>query len=307
LPGYTVEPQDTGFLIPGGIFTSGYNFAFQPASVTPQPLTGTVIATPGSYSNDGNTAARVFDNNLTTYFDAPTASGSYAGLDLGSAKVITQISYAPRSGWASRMVGGTFQASNSATFTTGVVTLYTVTATPTTPSLTTVTLSNTAAYRYVRYIGPANSYCNIAEAQFFGTTPAAPTKLTGTPIGTPGSYKNHGTTIANVFDNNFTTFFDAPDATGDWVGLDLGSAKVVTQIKYAPRSTYESRMQGGQIQASNTADFSTGVVTLFTITAKPIANQLTTQSITNTTAYRYYRYLGPANSYCDIAELEFDG
>jgi hypothetical protein len=88
--------------------------------------------------------------------------------------------------------------------------------------------------------------------------------------------------------------------------LDLGSAQVVTQVKYAPRAGWESRMVGGEIQASNTADFSSGVVTLFTIGSTPTAGVLTTQSLSNTTAYRYYRYIGPANSYCDIAELEFD-
>ena len=33
----------------------------------------------------------------------------------------------------------------------------------------------------------------------------------------------------------------------------------------------------------------------------------TNTTAANTGAFRYVRYLGPANSYCDIAELEFDG
>jgi hypothetical protein len=66
-------------------------------------------------------------------------------------------------------------------------------------------------------------------------------------------------------------------------------------------------MVGGKIQASNTADFGSGVVTLATVTTTPVAGQLTTLSLNNTTAYRYYRYIGPTNSYCDIAELELDG
>ena len=65
-------------------------------------------------------------------------------------------------------------------------------------------------------------------------------------------------------------------------------------------------MVGGQFQASNTADFSSGVTTLFTITATPVVGSLTTQTLANTTAYRYYRYLGPDGSYCNISELEFD-
>jgi hypothetical protein len=281
-------------------FLSGFNIPVTPAS---QQMTGTVIGTGGSYSNLGNTAAKAFDGNLSTFFDAPTASGSWAGMDLGSVKVITSISYAPRSGWASRMVGGVFQASNSATFSSGVVNLFTVTSTPATGVLTTVTISNTSAYRYVRYIGPANSYCNIAEAEFFGTTPQ---QATGTIVGTSGSYNNQGNTIANVIDGNLSTYFDAPTASGSWVGLDLGSAQVVTEVEYAPRSGWASRMVGGEIQASNSADFSSGVVTLLTITSTPATGVLTTQLLSNTTAYRYYRYIGPANGYCNIAELQFE-
>jgi hypothetical protein len=60
---------------------------------------------------------------------------------------------------------------------------------------------------------------------------------------------------------------------------------------------------GGEIQASNTANFSSGVVTLFTISQTPTAGVLTTQALSNTTAYRYYRYIGPASGFCNIAEL----
>jgi len=580
----------------------------------PQPLGGTVIGTAGSYQNDGNTIAKAFDGNLNTFFDGPTANGNYAGRDLGTAQVITAIAYAPRAGWASRMVGGIFQGSNSANF-ASAVNLYTVTATPATGVLTYIPLSNTAAYRYVRYLSPNGSYGDVAEVQFFGNPPPfasvsngtltvtgtegadtisvnynisqeptgftgtytvvengqtlifdaggidavainsmdgndnisvdgqeqfdvgsgtisvalvvnsgsgndtlnvyrddgglsgggygtsaitvdagdgndsvsitggglvnvtlgngndslmttaneqqvhatemlgngndsviagdaggggqlvtvtagsgedsfddgdpddemtadgvtlsdltctltgsvlstvandqsgamatvsltnngidaayntsqsvpiggtynftglpspnqqgteplpifvititppagytvaptssqtyqesgnlttgynflvtpVPVQLTGTVIGTPGSYRNHGTTIANAFDGNLSTYFDGPDASGDWVGLDLGAPTVVTRVQYAPRAGYEGRMVGGEIQASNSATFSSGVVTLYTISSKPTAGVLTTALLNNSTAYRYYRYIGPANSYCNIAELE---
>ena len=91
----------------------------------------------------------------------------------------------------------------------------------------------------MRYIGPTNSYCNIAEMEV-----TLATKLTGTPIGTAGSYQSKGNTIANAFDGNLSTFFDAPSPSGDWVGLDLGTAKVVDEIRFAPRVGYESRMVG---------------------------------------------------------------
>jgi hypothetical protein len=66
-------------------------------------------------------------------------------------------------------------------------------------------------------------------------------------------------------------------------------------------------MVGGRIQASNSANFTSGVVRLLTLKSAPAAGVLTVQSLTNTTAFRYYRYIGRTNSYCDIAELELDG
>lgn len=276
-------------------------------SIAPAPLIGTIIGTSGSYQNKGNTIAKVFDGNLNTFFDAPGPNGNWAGLDLGSTKVITSISYAPRGGFAGRMVGGVFQGANTADF-SDAATLYTITKAPFVGLLTTVSITNLAAFRYVRYLSPAGSYGNIAEAQFFGTTPAV-TKLTGTVIGTSGSYQNSGNTIAKVFDGNLATFFDAPGPNGNWAGLDLGSANVITSISYAPRggwSGYAQRMVGGVFQGSNAADFS-NATTLYTITTTPVAGSLTTISITNPGAFRYVRYLSPDGSYGNIAEAQFFG
>jgi hypothetical protein len=147
----------------------------------------------------------------------------------------------------------------------------------------------------------------LQQRWYFVLTPKMPALLTGKPIGTVGSFQNQGNTLSNAFDGKLSTYFDAPQPGGDWVGMDLGSAQIVTQVQYAPRSGWASRMLGGEIQASNSANFSTGVVTLLTISSIPAPGVLTTQSLKNTGAYRYYRYLGPAGSYCNIAELEFEG
>ena len=64
-------------------------------------------------------------------------------------------------------------------------------------------------------------------------------------------------------------------------------------------------MVGGVFQASNTANFSSGVVTLHKITTAPTAGVLTTVSVSDPTAYRYFRYLSPNGGYCNIAELAF--
>jgi uncharacterized delta-60 repeat protein len=140
-------------------------------------------------------------------------------------------------------------------------------------------------------------------------TPAS-AKLTGTTIGTAGSYNNDGNTIAKATDGNLSTFFDGPTANGNWVGLDLGAAPgVITQVEYASRSGFASRMNGGIFQAGNSANFSSGVVTLYTIgaSANPSSTALTAQTVTVPGAYRYVRYLSPAGSYGDVSEVQFFG
>ncbi len=137
-------------------------------------LNGTVIGTSGSFNSQGNTIAKVFDGNLTTFFDAPVTSGAWVGLDLGTSNVIGQINYWPRVGWASRMLGGVFQGDNTANF-SNPVTLYTIfVVPPDNGTVTAIPITNSTPFRYVRYLGPANGSCNVAELQFFSPNPPPP-------------------------------------------------------------------------------------------------------------------------------------
>ena len=295
----------------GDVYVAGAQsvtvYGLLPAAAAKQ-LTGPLIGTTGSYQSDGNTAAKATDGNVSTFFDAPAANGDWVGYDLRAADAVTSVRFAPRAGWAARMVGGVFQGSNSPQFTAGVTTLYTVTATPAAGTLTTVAVGGgTAAYRYVRYLSPAGSYGDVAEVQFFGAAgPAAATatQLAGATVGTAGSYQDDGNTAARATDGNPSTFFDGPTANGNVVGLDLGTQQVVDQIAFAPRGGWATRMVGGVFQASATADFTAGVTTLYTVTATPPTGSLTTVSVTPTLA-RYVRYRSPAGSYGDVAEVRF--
>ncbi|CAK9251257.1 unnamed protein product [Sphagnum jensenii] len=139
------------------------------------------------------------------------------------------------------------------------------------------------------------------------TISGLPTKLTGTIIGTQGSWNNVGNTLDKAFDGNGGTFFDGPVANGCWVGLDLGSPKVITSINFEPRegwTGYTARMVGGQFQGSNDPNFSYPT-TLYTIATTPTPND--TVAIASTEAFRYVRYMSPDNSYGNIAELSFIG
>jgi beta-galactosidase len=274
-----------------------------PASATPVSmsyLVGTIIGTTGSWNNAGNTREKAMDGNVNTFFDAATGNGDWVGLDLGTntSAIISKINYYPRSGYSSRMVGGMFQGANTSNF-TDAVTFFTIAASPPV-AMNTFLNTNQSSFRYMRYLAPASGFGNVAEVEFYTPGPHV-YRATGTVNGTTGSSTN---TSDKVFDGDLTTYFDAATSDGNWVGLDLGSARVITQVRYAPRSGYGSRMVNGVFQGANAADFS-GAATLCVISNAPPDLTLTAQAATNSGAFRYVRYLSPANSYGDVAELQF--
>ena len=133
--------------------------------------------------------------------------------------------------------------------------------------------------------------------------------LTGTVIGTSGSWNNNSsTTKYAAVDGNLYTFFDATQATGAWVGYDLGEdyEAVVTYVMFAPRKNYPARMVGGKFEVSKNADF-TDAYTIATVTDTPTEGVLTKLAAPSKTAYRYLRYLSPNNGNCNVAEVQFYG
>jgi ELWxxDGT repeat protein len=148
---------------------------------------------------------------------------------------------------------------------------------------------------------------SVLTGEKFVDAPPALKRLTGKTIGTSGSYKNDGNTIGKATDGNLSTYFDGPTANGSWVGLDLGSSQTVRELAFAPRSGYAGRMVGGEIQISTSANFTTGVTTICTISTAPVSGKLTTITLTNPVTARYVRYLSPNGSYGDISEFEVLG
>ena len=163
--------------------------------------------------------------------------------------------------------------------------------------------SGTTYYYVVSANNPAGESANSTEAY------AAPdTQLYGTVIGTDGSYGDFGADKSTVFDGCLNNFFDGPDSIS-WAGLDLGQgvSAQITAVRYCPRKYFAGRWVGCQIQASNAADFTSGVTTLLTINTEPSEDVLTTHTITNTDSFRYVRYLLPSGSYGNAAEVQFLG
>ncbi len=129
------------------------------------------------------------------------------------------------------------------------------------------------------------------------------TRITGTAFGTVPWYGCSTCTFDKAFDGNTATYFDANDASGAYTGIDAGTAKTVTRIRFHPRAANAARMTGGKFQGSNTSA-SAGFVDLHTIATQP-AEAWQQVDLTGTTGYRYLRYLGGTNSYGNVAEIEF--
>jgi hypothetical protein len=160
---HTITATPTsGTLTPGSITLLAY-----------EKLTGTVIGTTNNYNNDPTYSRdKAFDGNFSTFPDTGVPTGCWLGLDLGVAKTFMGVGYAPRASFGTRMVGGKIQASNSATFASGVVDLFTIAAPPTEGVLTVATFTAVTTYRYVRYLSPDSGYNNVSELEFYGVNPA---------------------------------------------------------------------------------------------------------------------------------------
>jgi len=171
--------------------------------------------------------------------------------------------------------------------------------TPTTNSSTSHIFNKAGTYRIALVVWDNVGRSSMAE-KTIAMTDGAPTlqKLTGTPFGSPISYGSTHTYDKSI-DGDITTFPDLdgnPPITG--IDLGVGNARVISKIKYYPRADLPYRMVNGVFQGSNDG---TNYVTLYTVTTTPSVDWHEV-SITDTTAYRYLRYIG---DYGNIAEMEF--
>jgi hypothetical protein len=139
-------------------------------------LTGKIIGSPVSvdYSTSGmtteiNTCKDAFDGNLNTFFASWDRSYTWAGLDLGSAHVITRVGWSPRNDGLGegRMVLGVFEGANRPDF-MDALPLYIIMEKGKIGRMDYADVSCSRGFRYVRYIGPSDARCNVAELEFYG-------------------------------------------------------------------------------------------------------------------------------------------
>ncbi|MBR5395176.1 MAG: CotH kinase family protein [Bacteroidaceae bacterium] len=144
------------------LFATNIMYAYD--STVDHLLEGTII-----YSGSESKAALAFDGDASTYYSTSSDKMQWVGLDLGEPYVITRVGYTPAPGsqGADRMLLSLFEGANSPDF-MDAVPLSFISFKPSigTPARADVNVSR--GFRYVRYVGSAGSYCNIAELQFYG-------------------------------------------------------------------------------------------------------------------------------------------
>lgn len=123
------------------------------------------------------------------------------------------------------MAGGCFEGSNDAGFKSSEILLRlgagpfkTVNRAPVKPR---------RAYRYVRYASADSSWADVGDIAFF----SGEERLGGRAFSSRSKLDPQ-----LAFDGSIDTYFHVQDSVGAYVGLDFGSARLVTDIHYSPRT-----------------------------------------------------------------------
>lgn len=140
-----------------------------PAAAQMKMLSGTVISSPSvDYGSGANVAENVFDGDFETFYASQDRSYTWVGLDLGKPYVIGKISFAPRTGYANRMLLGVFEGANEPDF-SDAIPFYIIAKQPSEKRFTYADIKCSRGFRYVRYVGPNDVRCNVSEMRFYGT------------------------------------------------------------------------------------------------------------------------------------------
>ncbi len=138
-------------------------------------LSGNIIGTSDAFdyekdrcSTTVNVKENAFDGDLNTIFATCQRTGGWVGLDLGEKHVITKVAYCPRKDEPGpRMLLGVFEGANLPDF-GDAVPIYMITQAPAKEVMTEQPVDCSRGFRYVRYVGPNDVKCNLAELEFYG-------------------------------------------------------------------------------------------------------------------------------------------
>lgn len=170
------------------------------------------------------------------YVDKVTNKQYYYSCDREKQDVVLYAKYTLNDDllFIERMLGGVFEASNQDNFVERD-TLYIIQQKPYRLN-TTVKSWSGKKYRYLRYIGAKDTYCNIADITFY-TDSGDTIPIKGKPIGTPGCFQHDSShDYIKALDGKSWTSFDYSEATGGWTGIKLTRPMSVEKISYTPRN-----------------------------------------------------------------------
>ena len=216
-------------------------------------LKGTVIGTietvnyqnSSDRSNTVNTRENAFDGDLNTFFASYDRSYTWTGLDLGSAHVITRVGWSPRNDGVGeqRVVLGVFEGANREDF-MDALPLYVIPENGKIGMMSYADVQCSRGFRYVRYIGPADARCNIAELEFYGHPGAGDdshlyqvTNLPTVSIHTlnneiPNDKVNQVVSQLTIISDNGTNLLSEPGATRERGNASRDFPKKPYRIKF---------------------------------------------------------------------------
>lgn len=120
-------------------------------------------------STSVNQPSDALDGNLNTFYASYERNNTWVGLDLGTPHVITKVGWSPRNDGVGpqRVQFGRFEGANQADF-SDAVPLHIVETPGTIGVISNAVVNVSIGFRYVRYCGPKDARCNIAEVEFYG-------------------------------------------------------------------------------------------------------------------------------------------
>lgn len=138
-------------------------------------LTGTPIGSPavdyntGHVSTTENQPSDAFDGDKNTFYASFERSYTWVGLDLGKQYVITRAGWSPRNDGVGpeRVVLGMIEGANRSDF-LDAVPLYIIDKQGVIGEMHYADIEVSKGFRYVRYVGPHDKRCSIAELEFYG-------------------------------------------------------------------------------------------------------------------------------------------
>lgn len=155
-------------------------------SGTPIGSTPSVEYPNGNVTTTTNLPADAFDGDMSTFYASYERSNTWVGLDLGTPHVITRVGWSPRNDGLGpgRMVLGVIEGANREDW-LDAIPLYMITEQGTIGQMDYADITVSRGFRYVRYVGPHDARCNIAELQFYGTAGEGDDSQLTLPAGIP--------------------------------------------------------------------------------------------------------------------------